>query len=274
MNQDKAFASFQKLLPQHGMSRCLGYLADAEADWIRKPLIRAFSAAYGVDLTTSARPDMEDYRSFNDFFTREPAAGQRPMPEEPGMLASPCDGEISQAGRIEDGQLLQAKRWRYSLRHLAQELADGFDGGQFATIYLAPRDYHRVHAPVAGKLVAAKAVPGALFSVNGATDAEIEGLFCRNERLICRLNTDAGDLLIVLVGALIVASIQTPWASPESPYRRSELLRPNLALAQGEELGRFQLGSSVILCTQPGACSLGDLKPGQRVRLGQALGRW
>ena len=270
----KAFAKLQRLLPQHGLSRLVGRLAAATVPWIKTPLIRAFVASYGADLTEAARPRIEDYRSFNDFFTRELKAGARPLPEDEKVIACPADGRVSQSGRIASGQMLQAKGWRYSLAGLAHELGDGFDGGSFATIYLAPPDYHRVHAPSAGTLIAAKAIPGALFAVNAATEGAVQGLFCRNERLVCRLHTAFGDLLLVLVGALIVGGIATPWNGPRSPYRTLETVTPKAPLAQGDEIGRFLLGSTVILCAPPDGCQLNALQAGQRVQMGQPIGRW
>ena len=271
---NEAFAAVQRLLPQHGLTRAAGWLGSAAAPWVKLPLMRAFAAAYQVDLTEAARSDLDEYLSFNDFFTRELKPGARPLPEDERALCCPADGTISQSGRIDGGRMLQAKGWRYSLAGLAHELGEGFDGGQFATIYLAPRDYHRVHVPATGRLMAAKAIPGALFSVNAATENAVEGLFCRNERLACRLRTGFGDLLVVLVGALIVGSIATPWPGPKSPYRRTELLNPGVPLERGAELGRFLLGSTVILCCPPSTCELDALKTGQKVRMGTAIGRW
>lgn len=270
----QAFVALQRLLPQQGLSRLVGRLAEATAPWIKVPLIRAFAAAYSIDLTDADRTRIEDYHSFNDFFTRELQAGARPLPEDEKVIACPADGRVSQSGRIANGQMLQAKGWRYSLAGLAHELGDGFDGGSFATIYLAPPDYHRVHAPSAGTLLAAKAIPGALFAVNAATEGTVEGLFCRNERLVCRLRSAYGDLLIVLVGALIVGSIATPWPSPRSPYRTLATVKPETPLAQGDELGRFLLGSTVILCAPPGNCRLDALQPRQRMHMGEPIGRW
>ena len=271
---DEAFAAVQRLLPQHGLTRAAGWLGSATAPWIKMPLMRAFAAAYQVDLAEAARGNLTDYLSFNDFFTRELKPGARPLPEEESAICCPADGTISQSGRIEGGRMLQAKGWRYSLAGLAHELGEGFDGGQFATIYLAPRDYHRVHVPAAGQLTAARAIPGALFSVNAATENAVEGLFCRNERLVCRLRTGFGDLLVVLVGALIVGSIATPWPGPQSPYRRVEALELDVPLERGAELGRFLLGSTVILCCPPGICELDALKTGQKVRMGMPIGRF
>ncbi|MCY4343251.1 MAG: archaetidylserine decarboxylase [Gammaproteobacteria bacterium] len=271
---DEAFAAVQRLLPQHGLTRAVGWLGRATAPWIKLPLMRAFAAAYQVDLTEAARGELADYLSFNDFFTRELQPGARPLPDDERAICCPADGAISQSGRIEEGRMLQAKGWRYSLSGLAQELGEGFDGGQFATIYLAPRDYHRVHAPATGQLTDARAIPGALFSVNAATENAVKGLFCRNERLVCRLRTGFGDLLVVLVGALIVGSIATPWRGPQSPYRRTEAFKPDEPLERGAELGRFLLGSTVILCCPPKVCALDSLKAGQKVRMGMPIGRW
>ena len=162
----RLFAAVQRLLPQHALTRWMGRLAASEAVWIKDAFIRVFSALYGVDLAEADRPDRADYRSFNDFFTRALKPGVRPFPEDDRAIACPADGAVSQSGRIEAGTLLQAKGVRYSLASLAGELGDGFDGGSFVTVYLAPHNYHRVHTPCAGELTAAQAVPGALYSVN------------------------------------------------------------------------------------------------------------
>ena len=268
------FAAVQRLLPQHALTRWMGWLAGSETVWIKDTFIRVFSALYGVDLTDAARSNRADYRSFNDFFTRTLKPGARPFPADDRAIACPADGTVSQSGRIESGRLLQAKGVRYSLDSLAGDLGDGFDGGSFVTVYLAPYNYHRAHAPCAGKLTAARAVPGALFSVNAGTEASVADLFCRNERLVCRLRTPYGDLLVVLVGAMIVGSIATPWPGPVSPYRAIETHEPNVSFAKGDELGRFLLGSTVILCTPPGTARLSSLSPGQGVSVGEAIGVW
>ena len=252
----------------------MGRLAASETVWIKDSFIRIFSAIYDVDLTEAERPHRSDYRSFNDFFTRTLKPGLRPFPTDSLSIACPADGTVSQSGRIETGTLLQAKGVRYSLDSLAGEPGDGFDGGSFVTVYLAPHDYHRVHTPCAGKLTVARAIPGALYSVNAGTEASVPDLFCRNERLVCRLATPRGDLLIVLVGALIVGSIVTPWAGPASPWVAPETHRPNQVMSTGDELGRFQLGSTVILCTPPGSARLDTLPPGSTVRVGEAIGAW
>ena len=270
----RLFAAVQRLLPQHALTRWMGRLAASETVWIKDTFIRVFSALYGVDLTDAARSNRADYRSFNDFFTRTLKPGARPFPADDRAIACPADGTVSQSGRIESGRLLQAKGVRYSLDSLAGDLGDGFDGGSFVTVYLAPYNYHRVHTPCAGKLTATRAVPGALFSVNAGTEASVADLFCRNERLVCRLRTPYGDLLVVLVGAMIVGSIATPWPGPVSPYRTIETHEPNVSYAKGDELGRFLLGSTVILCAPPGTARLSLLSPGQGVSVGEAIGVW
>ncbi|MEM6287791.1 MAG: archaetidylserine decarboxylase [Bacteroidota bacterium] len=239
---------------------------------MRGPLIRAFARAYGVDLSESDRPDAADYRSFNDFFTRSLVPGARPI--APEAVVSPADGAVSQVGTIADGHLIQAKGVRYAFGALADVCADpAFEGGPFATIYLSPRDYHRVHLPVAGRLVRTVAIPGKLFSVNAATEAEVEGLFAVNERLVCAFETDLGRMVLVMVGALIVASIETVWGGPASPYRERVVTEHDLAFEKGAEIGRFLLGSSVVLAFEPGRVRLdGALAPGTVLRMGQALG--
>ncbi len=270
----RQFAAIQRLLPQHALTRGVGRLAASGSGWLKSALIRVFCATYGVDLAEAARPNRSDYRSFNDFFTRELKPGARPFPTGPRAIACPADGTVSQSGRIAANRLLQAKGIHYSLASLAGDLGRGFDGGSFVTVYLAPHNYHRVHTPCAGLLTFAEAVPGALFSVNAGTAGSVAGLFCRNERLVCRLQTGSGDLLIVLVGALIVGGIATPWPGPVSPYRSRETHRPNAALGRGAELGRFLLGSTVILCAPPDTARLQALPAGRAVQVGEQLGTW
>ena len=267
------FARLQNVLPQHALSRAVGGLAKSRTPWLKTLFIEQFARAYGVSLEAAEADSFDDYLSFNDFFTRALKPDSRPLNNGPGQLLSPADGAISQLGEIRQGQLLQAKGHRYTLASLAGPLADGFDNGQFCTIYLAPSDYHRVHLPYSGELVASLAVPGALFSVNASTENAIEGLFCRNERLVCRFNTEFGPMLVVLVGAMIVASIETDWLGPTSPYQHEELTSHQLHYESGDEIGRFLLGSTVICCFPAGAVSLNsEWHTGNRVRMGEAMG--
>lgn len=273
---NELFALLQRLLPQHALSRFGGMLAGSRRTWISRPLIHTFARVYGVDMSEAERSGLDDYATFNDFFTRRLRSDARPLDADPSALLCPADGAVSQAGTLNGDLLLQAKGHRYSLNALAGGPHCGpedFVGGSFATIYLAPRDYHRVHLPAGGTLTATTAVPGALFSVNARTEAAVTNLFCRNERLACRFETGHGPLLLVLVGAMIVASIDMVWGGPASPYRQVRHDRWSYDGERGAEIGRFLLGSTVIVCTPPGRVAwLDDLRPGTRVRMGQKLG--
>lgn len=267
------FAAFQRLLPQHELSRLVGYLAKSESPWIRKPFIHGFARAYGVSLEQAEYGHLDDFRCFNDFFTRALKKDARPLAEDPAAVLCPADGTVSQTGQIQEGQLLQAKGHRYSLRSLTGEADRAFEGGTFATVYLAPSDYHRVHLPAAGTLLATTAIPGTLFSVNAQTETTVEGLFARNERLVCRFRSDHGQMLVVLVGALIVASIETVWPGPESPYQQITTTAYDETFARGTEIGRFLLGSTVIVCFEPGRVELlPHIQAGKTVRMGEAIG--
>ena len=271
---ERLFLACQRLVPQHALSRGFGTLADSRSRWLKNLLIRTFVRVYDVNLEEAARPSFHDYVSFNDFFTRELKADVRPLAGTDTTTAvCPADGVISQAGRIERGRLMQAKGHSYSLAALLGETSEDFDGGVFATIYLAPRDYHRVHLPVSGRLSRTRTIPGALFSVNALTEAHIEGLFARNERLVCYFETAFGTMAVVLVGAMIVAGINTVWTGPASPYQAIvETSHNQDALPRGAEIGRFFLGSTVIVCLPPGRAALAaGLAPDVPVKTGQAL---
>jgi phosphatidylserine decarboxylase len=268
------FAILQRALPHHPLSRWLGHAARARTPWLRRALIQSFIRHYGVDLSEAERTDPDDYASFNDFFTRALAPGARPLDPDPAALLSPADGTISQAGRIDGDHLLQAKGTRYRLASLVGEEAPVFHGGSFVTVYLAPQDYHRVHLPTAGTLQRTTAIPGALFSVNARTEASISDLFCRNERLVCWFDTAYGRMLVVLVGALIVASIGTVWDGPASPYTRIQHDEWHRPFERGAEMGHFKVGSTVIVCCEPGRLSLDEhVRRGTRIRMGETLGR-
>ncbi|HEX7035301.1 MAG TPA: archaetidylserine decarboxylase [Pseudomonadales bacterium] len=271
---NELFAFLQRLLPQHAVSRLAGRLANSRARWIRRPFVHGFARFYRVDLSEAERPDPDDYVSFNDFFTRALRADARPLDPDPRALVAPVDGVVSQAGPLDAGRLLQSKGVAYRLEDLIEGDAAAFHGGSFVTLYLAPADYHRVHAPAGGRLAATTAIPGRLFSVNARTEAAVTDLFCRNERLVCEFETGHGRMLVVLVGALIVASIETVWGGPTSPYRRLQRDAWQRTFARGEELGRFLLGSTVIVCCEPGRVVWEPtIRAGTRVRMGQRLGR-
>lgn len=264
-------ALFQAL-PTQAISRLAGFLGRTEIRPISEALVYAFARYYGVDVGEAERASLGEYRSFNDFFTRRLKPGVRPVADDARAVVSPADGFLSELGVVEDGRLLQAKGHRYSAAALLTdaELARRYRNGTFVTVYLSPRDYHRVHAPVAGRLVRTIEVPGRLFPVNEASQASISGLFCRNERLIC----DFDNYALVFVGALIVASIETAWSDgPHSPYRMRLERRAEGHFDQADEVGRFLLGSTVIALFPPGALELdADLKPGMPVRMGQRIG--
>ena len=269
------FITLQHLLPRHALTRLVGLLAKSERRWIAQPFIRQFQQAYGISLDEAEVKTPDAFPSFNAFFTRALEQDARPIDGDDTVLVSPADGVVSQCGPIEQGQLFQAKGKRYSFAELTgADAADvaTFEGGRFATVYLAPSDYHRVHAPLGGTLTESRAIPGTLFSVNGRTEEGIANLFCRNERLVLCFETANGPLLLVLVGALIVGSIETVVAGPSSPYRRKESYRYNEVIERGAEVGRFLLGSTAIVCTTAEAAPWGEsLSVGQKVRVRQGL---
>jgi phosphatidylserine decarboxylase len=274
---ESAFVALQYLLPHHLLSRTLGRVAECRWPWVRIPLIRIFVRVFGVDLSEAREPDPQRYASFNDFFTRPLRAEARPLATD-GILC-PADGTLSRAGRIRGSDLFQAKGHAYSLLELLgddPELASEFINGAFATIYLAPRDYHRVHMPLDGQLRCWTHVPGRLFSVNDTTARKVPRLFARNERVVSVFDTESGPMAVILVGAMIVAGIETVFAGRITPLaRRVQHHRPNagLRLRAGDELGRFLLGSTVIVLLPDGAARWqAGLDAGCAVRMGQALG--
>jgi phosphatidylserine decarboxylase len=270
----------QRLIPQHVFTRVMGWLGNITLPWWKNWAIRRFIRKYGVDVSEALDPNPLHYRHFNAFFTRYLRTEKRLITTEPFSIASPVDGTVAECGAIQDGKLLQAKGQWYSLESLLggqQTLASQFRLGQFATFYLAPKDYHRVHMPLEGTLTHAWYVPGDLFSVNLATAARVPGLFARNERLICQFATQFGNMVMILVGACLVASISTVWSGAIRPANRrtvSSLTIPsNLTLAKGDEMGHFCLGSTVIVLfpSQQMQWQAG-LHANASVKFGQAIG--
>ena len=272
-----AFVALQHILPQHALSRLLGIFADSRQRHLKRLLIHVFVAAYDVELSEAVGGGSDDYASFNDFFTRRLRPGTRPIAAEPGAIASPADGTVSQAGAIRDGRLLQAKGHDYALADLLGDVdfAASLAGGTFATIYLAPRNYHRVHAPCDGSLASTLEIPGRLFSVNAITERHVPGLFARNERLVLRLETDFGVCALVLVGAMIVGRIAVAWpGGPASPYRQRRLQTPSgVTFQRGDEVGAFLLGSTVVALFPPGVELASHIQPGAAIKMGELLAR-
>lgn len=274
------FILLQHALPQHAISRLAGRFAASETPWLKDALIRRFIDAYGVDMSDAAR-SIDDYRCFNDFFTRELKPGARPLADAAEFVLSPADGAISQIGRIEGERIFQAKGHHFTTTQLLggdAAAARRFEGGSFATIYLSPKDYHRVHMPASGALASATYVPGELFSVNQETAENVEGLFARNERLACLFNGPDGLFASVMVGAMIVAGIETVWSGRAETHaptlQRQEFTDGEHSFAAGDEMGRFFLGSTVVLLFEPGRVEwLDGLKAGDSLRMGQALAR-
>ena len=273
------FIAFQHLAPQHALSRLAGKLADSRTPWLRDTLIRRFVAAFAVDLTEAAR-GIGDFASFNDFFTRELKPGARPLADSGAFILSPADGAISQLGPITGGRILQAKGRDYSVAEILGGDADAarFEGGRFMTIYLSPRDYHRVHMPAAGSLQSTAYLPGDLFSVNQETAEGVERLFARNERLACLFDGPDGRFASIMVGAMIVAGIDTVWPNTFRTHARSVVREDFSAAARdfaaGDEMGRFYLGSTVVLLFEPDRVEwLESLKAGDPLRMGQAIGQ-
>ncbi|MBP6406734.1 MAG: phosphatidylserine decarboxylase, partial [Ramlibacter sp.] len=266
-------------MPRRALTQLAGRLAGAELGGLTQAAIRRFVARYGVDMSEAANPDIAGYASFNDFFTRALRPGARPLAAADYLC--PVDGAISQFGAIERGQIFQAKGHHYGARALLagdEQLAAEFEDGQFATLYLSPRDYHRIHMPCAGRLVRMTHVPGDLFSVNPVTARGVPGLFARNERVVCLFDTVRGPLALVLVGATIVGSMATVWHGVVNPPRPGAVRRFDYAdrpvdLARGAEMGRFLLGSTVVLLWPRGTLRFNPgWAPGGAVRMGEAMG--
>lgn len=280
---DKLFVLSQYVTPQLTVSRLAGWLADMDSSpAMKNRVIRWFIDRYGVNMSEALEEDPEAYPSFNAFFTRELKPGLRPMDERESVLVSPVDGAISQLGSVTDDRVFQAKGQSFSLSELLggdHKRASEFANGEFATIYLSPKDYHRIHMPMAGTLREMTYVPGKLFSVNPTTAEQVPNLFARNERVACIFDTEAGPMAMVLVGAMIVGSMETTWAGVVAPDSGgvstsdySHLEKP-VRFKKGEEMGRFRLGSTVVIVMPKGTVSWNSNQvAGKTVRLGEAFG--
>ncbi len=258
----------------HNLTRC-------EIKWWKNFAIRSVISLYGVDLAEARQENYSGYKSFNHFFTRELKESIRPVHCDDQVVVSPADGSFSQIGTIAGNRILQAKNRMFSLVELLggdHELAATFENGNFATIYLSPRDYHRLHMPCRGTLITMRHIPGRLFSVNGATTAFVPKLFARNERVLATFETPLGKMTLVLVGAIFVSSIETVWhgvvTPPSSPSIRTWSYGGSPPdLAQGREMGRFNMGSTIIVLFEPGKMGWSaHLNAGSKIKMGQPIG--
>jgi phosphatidylserine decarboxylase len=280
MSNERLAVLPQYLLPKGAITRLAGHVANAQRGNSTKRLIRWFVRRYGVDMAEAADSDIGAYKTFNDFFTRALRPGARPVAQADWVC--PVDGAISQFGRIHGEQIFQAKGHDYRTRALVggdASLAARFNDGHFATLYLSPKDYHRIHMPCFGRLRRMIHVPGELFSVNPTTVRGVPGLFARNERVVCVFENDAGPFVLVLVGATVVGSMATVWHGVVNPPRPGKLREwrydeQRVELAQGAEMGRFLLGSTVVLLVPAGALHFNAAwAPGGAVRMGEPMGQ-
>ena len=284
--RDRLFVAMQYLLPQHFLSRIVLGVTRIRFRPVKNQLIRGFMRHFKPNMSEAAQTNALLYPSFNAFFTRQLQAGARSTDMDPGVVVAPVDGTISQIGRLEGSKIIQAKGHDYTLEALfdgAPEWAERFRGGTFATLYLAPYNYHRIHMPLTGTLRGAWFVPGKLFSVNAVTASAVPGLFARNERVVCVFEDDAQRAFaMVLVGALFVGSIGTVWhgdVSPRRPHVKADLPltatgRTPLRLAKGAEMGRFNMGSTVITLFQPDMMDwLPRYRPADLIDVGRMLAR-
>ena len=269
------FIQAQRVVPQHQLSRVVGKLAASEHPIIKNTVIQVFKAQYGIDMSIAEQSNALKFKSFNEFFTRSLKEGVRQIDTDPHSIVSPADGAISQLGQIEEGDIFQAKGQSFSVEKLIADpqLAEPFKNGHFATVYLSPKDYHRVHMPFAGTLTETLYVPGELFSVNQTTAENIPGLFARNERMVCLFDTELGRMAVVLVGAMIVAGIETVATGKVKPTGHLELNQHNLFLEKGAELGRFYLGSTAVILFEKDKMQWDPMfKANSVVVMGEALG--
>lgn len=278
---DTLKTAWQYCLPHHILSRLIGKLADCENTVVKNTLIKLFLKRFKVDLATADRPSMDDYTSFNDCFTRGLKPGTRPIAAS--SIVSPVDGSISQFGKIEGEQIFQAKGHNYTINDLlggSEHALGEFENGEFATIYLAPKDYHRIHMPIDGRLKRMVYVPGRLFSVNQLTAKTIPSLFARNERVICYFETAIGVVPVIFVGAMLVASIKTAWAGIVAPHRENNVqqwdydpTQENTHYKKGDEIGQFCFGSTVIVLFPSNSMNFEPiLQVDGSVTMGQAFG--
>lgn len=272
---DKLKIVGQYILPKHLLSRLTGKLAAAKMGGLTTFLIKLFISKYKIDMSEAKYSDPEYFKTFNDFFTRELKEGVRGVVEGDNNLATPVDGKVSQQGDIKEGRIFQAKGHDFSLRELLggrDDVAAPFDEGIFSTVYLAPKDYHRIHMPITGKLEQMIFIPGELFSVNPLTAENVPNLFARNERAVAIFSTTLGPMAIVLVGATIVASIETVWAGTLKGKKIQywDYSDQDITLEKGAEMGRFKLGSTIVALFPKDSIDFPEqLQAGSETRLGE-----
>jgi phosphatidylserine decarboxylase len=277
---ERVLAGFQYILPQHFLSRIVYTLMRCENTWVKNTLIHLISRAAGINRDEALSPDPADYASFNAWFTRALKPGVRTFNTDPQAFLSPCDGRVSETGSLNKNRILQAKGKDYTLQDLLANdpVCSQLEGGYFSTIYLSPKDYHRLHMPLTGHLQRMIHVPGRLFSVAPYTARQVPRLFARNERVIAIFDTDTGPLVMVLVGAMLVSSTETVWAGEVTPNKNrnvsvTDYPDADINLSKGDEMGRFNMGSTVVLLMPPNTVEgLAGLGAGDAVKVGQKIG--
>ena len=272
------FVALQRLLPKHALSRLIAKAAESQRPWLKNALIERAIASFDINIDEAESSDLDDYKNFNNFFTRALKEGVRPIDGDAKAIVSPADGAVSQAGPINHQRIIQAKGSDYSASRLLgnSQQAKSYENGSFATIYLSPRDYHRVHIPAAGKLLSTRYIPGDLFSVNDQTAQALPNLFARNERLVCEFESEIGNFVVVFVGAMLVAGIETVWGGYETPgpgaIRETDYSDRDLNYIKGDEIGRFKFGSTVVMLFQEDKISWQDsLMPQTDIQMGEKI---
>ncbi len=278
-HKSELFVAVQRLLPKHWLSRQVARLAESRMIWLKTLLIKRAMHSFDIDLSEADRPKIDEYHSFNDFFTRSLRAGVRPIDPKVDAIVSPADGAISQIGTLDADRILQAKGVHYSAAQLLGDTqhAKNYLNGAFVTVYLSPSNYHRVHIPCEGRLLQTRYIPGELFSVNKLTAQALPGLFSRNERLVCEFaSSSIGNFCLIFVGAMLVAGIETVWGGVEFPgqgsMRSQQFHKHDLYFAKGEELARFKFGSTVIMLFQENRCNwLTTVTAEDEVKVGELI---
>jgi phosphatidylserine decarboxylase len=280
-NKVEIFIAIQRMMPKHLLSRFIGKLAQSEISSLKNFLIIRAINYFDINMAEAISQDHNSYKNFNDFFTRALKEGARPISAGKKSICSPADGVISQAGLIKNNRIVQAKGIDYTISRLLGDssVSKKFNDGSFFTIYLSPKDYHRVHIPISGQLIRTRYIPGELFSVNASTAAGLKDLFTKNERLVCQFKSETvGDFIVVLVGAMLVAGIKTIWSGYEEPgkgsVRESDYLDQHLLFEKGDEIGQFKFGSTAIVLFEKNKISLmEDFESNQTVRMGEEIAK-